>query len=183
VSSFNKRAASKDGLAPLCKACAAAWRESYREKAREYDRQRYAERRDLELARSHAYYQANRERISAKMKELYQANVDVMRQKAREWQRSNPDKVRVKLAERKASKLRANVGWDRDLDDLVTHEAAYLARIRSERLGVRFDVDHIVPLQSKKVCGLHNAHNLAVIPSSENYSKGNRWWPDMWATS
>jgi len=40
-------------------------------------------------------------------------------------------------------------------------------------------VDHIVPLSSPKVCGLHCSANLQVIPKHVNDSKGNAWWPDM----
>ena len=41
------------------------------------------------------------------------------------------------------------------------------------------EVDHVVPLQSDLVCGLHCWHNLQLLISSVNSSKGNRYWPDM----
>jgi len=40
-------------------------------------------------------------------------------------------------------------------------------------------VDHIVPIRSNLVCGLHTWENLQLLTKSENSKKGNRVWPDM----
>lgn len=54
-----------------------------------------------------------------------------------------------------------------------------MANELSKMLGVKYQVDHVVPLQSRIVCGLHSHTNLQVIPANVNQSKGNRHWPDM----
>lgn len=58
--------------------------------------------------------------------------------------------------------------------------ALYREARRIERdTGVPHQVDHIVPLLSPYVCGLHCEHNMMVLPRTENLTKGNRVWPDM----
>jgi 5-methylcytosine-specific restriction endonuclease McrA len=42
------------------------------------------------------------------------------------------------------------------------------------RKGMQVNVDHIVPIYNKRVCGLHVSWNLQIITQADNAAKGNR---------
>lgn len=59
--------------------------------------------------------------------------------------------------------------------------AIYRERARiSRETGVVHHVDHIVPIVSQKVCGLHCEANLRIIPAAENMAKSNKFCVDKW---
>ena len=129
-------------------------------------------------------------RIAA-MRDCYLANRDKRIQYSREWyaanreravavsiayQRNHRDKTRAKIAAYKATKRTVTPAWA----DRATIRAVYLkARLLTVNTGIPHHVDHIVPLTSKVVCGLHNQFNLQILTNIENIRKGNRTWPDM----
>ena len=90
------------------------------------------------------------------------------------WQRANPDKVNAAQMRHHAALITPQ--W---ANQFFIDEAYHLAALRSKVTGFKWHVDHIVPRQSKLVCGLHTEHNLRVIPGKENIAKNNRFWPDM----
>lgn len=51
---------------------------------------------------------------------------------------------------------------------------------RKRKKGFDVVVDHIVPLSSPYVTGLHCEANLRLMTDKENLAKSNKWWPDMW---
>ena len=53
------------------------------------------------------------------------------------------------------------------------------ARRLSLITGRIYVVDHVVPLNHPRVCGLHIALNLQVIPKEHNEVKGNYWCPEQ----
>lgn len=92
------------------------------------------------------------------------------------WSAANPAKRQAQLVARRAAKLKARAPW---ANSFFIAEIYDLARLRTQHTGVKHEVDHIVPLQSPIVCGLHVEANLQVIPSVLNRRKQNRVWPDM----
>lgn len=126
-----------------------------------------------------------------------------------EWRKNNPDcrkrehqRVRVKkgiktreqwLSDlvassigRKASsakyahKRHSRVKVTDELTNFVVEEAAKLCELRKTVTGFDWHIDHIVPLNHKKACGLHIANNLQVVPASWNVEKGNRNMNPYW---
>lgn len=54
-----------------------------------------------------------------------------------------------------------------------------MCRELSDQLKRPYTVDHIVPLVSPVVCGLHVEYNLRVIPAATNASKSNQLMPEL----
>ncbi len=80
-------------------------------------------------------------------------------------------------AVRRRKVRRAKAAWSSWTDMAVLKR---WARVMTTFHNETYVVDHIVPLSSEFVCGLHCIANLAVITKAENDRKQNRWWPDMW---
>lgn len=75
---------------------------------------------------------------------------------------------------------RRGLKWDATPQWLSESHAAQIraiydhARDCSVVTGERYEVDHIVPIKGKNVCGLHVPWNLQVLPMSENRKKSNK---------
>jgi 5-methylcytosine-specific restriction endonuclease McrA len=91
------------------------------------------------------------------------------------WVARNKDKACAQVAKRKAAKLNRTPPWLTDAEffeiDCIYQYAASL-----NSLGLRHEVDHIVPLQGAKVSGLHVPWNLQVLTLEDNRRKGNSYY-------
>lgn len=121
-------------------------------------------------------YHENPEKFRAKSAKWKAENPEKNKQKRSDWWDRNPGARNASRMRRHAAKLQATPTWA---------NSAYIklwyafAKTESERTGKAVEVDHIVPLQSETVCGLHNEHNLQLLFERDNRVKNNRVWPDM----
>ena len=112
----------------------------------------------------------NPDKQKAATKNWAERNRDKCNASKRAWNRRNPDKCNAISSEYRARKLNATPLWaDRVENDYVY----YAAQVIKDVYGTSWEVDHIVPLQHDKVCGLHVASNLQILPVSENRRKSN----------
>jgi hypothetical protein len=136
------------------------------EQKREYMKGR--RERNNEIVRE--YTKRHPERIKAASKKYYYKNIEKIKADIALRQKTNKAYYLQRNAQRKAMKINATPEWA----DLKKIESIYEEAARDG-----LSVDHIVPLKSKLVCGLHVQENLQLLPLAENIKKGNRWWPDM----
>lgn len=81
------------------------------------------------------------------------------------WRKANKEKVYAENALRRAKKLKATPAW-------VDKEG--LKKVYMD-CPEGYEVDHIVPLNSNLVCGLHVPWNLQYLTREENLRKNNKF--------
>lgn len=90
------------------------------------------------------------------------------------YKKNNRGKDAANVAKRRASKLKRTPPWLTKNQLLQIQKFYILAKQKTKQTGVKYHVDHIVPLQGKDVSGLHVPWNLQIIPAIQNMQKGNR---------
>lgn len=122
---------------------------------------------------SKEYYSNNKETVINTHKKWYQENKDKRAISCKEYRDNNRDKCNHWAARRRASKLQATPPWITK-EHIKEIEYFYiLAKELNWLSEVPLEVDHIVPLQGKDVCGLHVPWNLQILDQVTNRAKWN----------
>lgn len=111
-----------------------------------------------------------REKVKIKFKEQNSETREKRNKFIRDYYKANPHLVneisrRKRLREKQATPKFAKIS---EINNIYK---------QAHKQGLT--VDHIIPLNSKYVTGLHVEHNLTILPRIDNIKKGNRYWPDM----
>ena len=129
---------------------------------------RYAEaNREEVAARKLAYREERRQEIAAKQRE-YAQRPEVKEATAAykaAYRARRPEIHRKTASQRRRGVSHATPAWANK-----TAIKAIYALARAQGL----EVDHVIPLKSPLVCGLHVENNLQLLPPQENRRKGNR---------
>lgn len=192
------RRASKDGLQSKCKSCTAIEMKEYRQtpKGKAVDRRaakKYSQtpKGKITVIKARAKYKSGpKSKIAHKRyeqspkgkatKKQYLKSPEgvAMQARAQKKYEQTPQgraKSIARVAKRKAIKLqRTPKGLTKEHHKEI--EALYIESTeRTNKTGIPYDVDHVVPLQGKNVSGMHAPWNLQVITASENRKKGNKF--------
>ncbi len=137
----------------------------YRSECKRCFQERVKKRRDENLSLS-------RERA----KKSYEKHREKRLKYAKNY-RENPKnlpQIRAAKSRYKYTKKQSTPKW---LTNEQLHRIKYyyeLVPLYEKKRGESFQVDHIIPLQGKDVCGLHVPWNLQVISTKANLIKSNR---------
>ena len=186
---FGRDGKAKDGFFYWCRPCVAAHGAVYyaRNRARiiamAVIKKRERRAWDTALVERERKWARERKRKKHSDPVAYEQHL----KRGREWRHANPDRVKgfkhqapEKAAARQriraARMRRATPSW---ADRSVIAEFYNLARQLTAKTGVRHEVDHMIPLWGRSVCGLHVETNLQVVPHYVNERKSRKLLPEF----
>jgi hypothetical protein len=146
-----------------------------KEKQKILSKKHYEHNKELTKERAKAWALANPEKRYAIHRKNREKDLENHNARNREWNKNNKPIKAALQGKRKAAQLQRTPKWLTE-SELRMIEAKYsLAAMLTRETGIIHHVDHIIPLQGKKVSGLHVFSNLRVIPGTDNVKKSNSY--------
>jgi len=173
-SEFYKSSRNKSGIISQCKPCkdkiVKDWEKRNPDSKRKSALNQYYKHHEKKKAKAREYKSNNQQKLKQNMKAWRAAN----REYTKKYYEENKAWFKTWNANRRAQINKATVRWA----DFEKIKSIYERAIKlTKETGVQHHVDHIIPLNSKYVCGLHVEYNLQILTESENLAKGNRFTP------
>ena len=133
----------------------------------------YENNKEQCIERNRSYRKENSEKIYLTQKIWANENKEKLNKSRKIYYEKNHEKWLIYGQNHRISKIKRVPSWLSDDDKWMIQEIYHLAKLRTSLTGVKWEVDHIIPLQGKNVSGLHVPTNLRVITQRENRSKWN----------
>lgn len=129
----------------------------------------YNKREDVK-ERKHVWYQENREQVITAATARPQ---HVKREYQQAWKERNTVWTRADTKARRRKHRHATPVWLSRKQKSEIRQLYQIAITMTQTTGEQYVVDHIYPLRSDAVCGLHVPWNLRVVTQAENLRKSN----------
>jgi hypothetical protein len=121
--------------------------------------------------RKNEWYLANRDQVIERAK---LRPYETTKEYKRTWKERNLIWVRADTKARRRKHRQATPKWLSSKQKAEIRQLYQIAITMTKTTGEQYVVDHIVPLRSDDVCGLHVPWNLRVITQEENLKKSNK---------
>ena len=128
-------------------------------------------RREEVKDRKNEWYQENREMV---INNAATRPAHVLREYRNTWKTNNKTQIRADTKARRRKHREATPKWLSRKQRSEIRQIYQIAITMTQTTGEQYVVDHIVPLRSDHVCGLHVPWNLRVITQEENLKKSNK---------
>ena len=145
-----------------CKACVAKYQKVYRDANKA---QIAALKKNWKLS--------NPEHVAEQDRKYAAAHPENRVVARRKWSAANPGKDNACKTQNRLVRIKRTPAWLSEDDKWMIEQAYELAALRTKMFGFIWHVDHIIPLNGRRVSGLHVPTNLQVIPGAENSRKSN----------
>lgn len=129
---------------------------------------------EYSLQRNKAYYSEKREDLLIKAREKRRKNPLIYRDRYKKYYKENKSVVFTNKAKRRILVDNSMTSFWTELDHFVNTEAFSLNALRFKLTGIKWHVDHMIPIKAKNVCGLHVWNNFQCLPAIMNQSKKNK---------
>jgi hypothetical protein len=149
ISNFHKHSEMKDGFLNKCKSCVVEDVKNWRKLNPDARKREHAK---------------NREKKGFLTKEQWKIKVakNAIGKKASALKYSHKRKTQMQTI------------LESQFTEFVLEEAFILSELREKLTGIKWNLDHIVPLNHKDACGLHYYLNFQVVPARWNFRKSNK---------
>lgn len=124
------------------------------------------------------YYEANKADVIAKARATPNELKNAYRKR---WKDENLLSIRADTKARRRKHRSATPPWLTRKEKSEIRAMYQAAILSSKTTGERYVIDHIYPLRSDVVCGLHVPWNLRIITQQENLNKSNALPDDSFA--